>query len=147
MPAAEVSRRPPEATLTLSDEDILCFTFSTFWASCVKRMPDSSSFPCSMSIRWFSSVRRVSELARVAGVEGALLAVRDRREPVARDTVAHEIIFGRARALLAEGQVVLDRAALVAVSLDHDAARVLLEVFTVSLEGGLGVLPEGVIVE
>ena len=42
------------------------FTASTFCASWVKRSPDSSSFPCSMSIRPFSSESRVSELAREA---------------------------------------------------------------------------------
>src|SRR5437762_2440111 len=55
-----------------------------------------------------------------AGVERALLAVRDRLQPVARHPEAHQVVPGGAGPLVSEGQVVVDGAALVGVSLDHD---------------------------
>src|SRR5258705_9015640 len=54
----------------------------------------------------------------VAGVEGTLLAVRDRREAGGRDSVAHEEILRGLRPALAERQVVLHRSPLVAMPLD-----------------------------
>jgi len=84
----------------------------------------------------------------VAGIEGTLLAVGDRGEPPAGDPVAHEIILGRAGALLAERQVVLDRAALVTVSLDDDLRDgALAEILPVLLQRGLGVLAQREVVE
>src|SRR5262249_3714454 len=60
--------------------------------------------------------------------ERQLLAVADRREPVPRDAERREVVLDGLGAPSAEREVVLDRAALVAVSLDLGArARVALQ--------------------
>src|SRR5687768_14495782 len=57
------------------------------------------------------------------GAERRFLALADDRDPVRGDTEAHQIIAHRARAALAERQVVLGGAARVSVSLDNYLRR------------------------
>src|SRR5262245_25919920 len=60
--------------------------------------------------------------------QGQLLAVADRRHPLIRHSERDEVLFGDARALGTEGKVVLDRSAVVTVSLDlHRRSRVRLQ--------------------
>src|SRR5262245_47476829 len=64
----------------------------------------------------------------VLGADRPFLAVGDGRQPLPGDSVGLEVFHCRLRSPIAEGQVVLGRAALVAVALDeHQRVRVLLQ--------------------
>src|SRR5689334_20977343 len=64
----------------------------------------------------------------LAGVEGELLAVADRAHPFRRDAERDQERFHRDGATFSESEVVLSRAAIVAVSFDGDhPARILLQ--------------------
>src|SRR5262249_29450249 len=67
-------------------------------------------------------VLRPAGLARF-GADGTLLAVRDRLDPRAIDPQRGEIVLRGVGAPLPEREVVLVRAALVAMSLDQDLHR------------------------
>src|SRR5207244_8085966 len=56
----------------------------------------------------------------MTGVEGTLFAVGRRLDAAGVNAVAHEVLLGRCRAAVAEGEVVLIRAALVTVPADPD---------------------------
>src|SRR5262249_57023327 len=56
----------------------------------------------------------------VLGADGALLSVADDRDPIGLNALGDEVVHGRFRAPLAEGEVVFVGAALVAVSFDED---------------------------
>src|SRR5574341_571908 len=78
-----------------------------------------------------------------ARVERPLLAVRDDAQPCARDSQAREVVAHGARPLLAERQVVLDGAALVAVPLDdHADAALALQPQRVLLQDGARLVGE-----
>src|SRR5205085_2957064 len=55
----------------------------------------------------------------VSRIEGTLFAVADGADAAAVDAEGHEVLLGRVGALVAEGQVVLLGAALVAVPFDQ----------------------------
>src|SRR5207247_488161 len=59
-------------------------------------------------------------LLRTRGVEESLLAVGDGPQARLRDAQAHQVFLGRPGPLLAQGEVVLGGAALVAMSFDRD---------------------------
>src|SRR6266850_806111 len=78
----------------------------------------------------------------------ALLAVTDDRHPVGADTAGGEVVGGGLRATLAETEVVLGGAALVAMAFDEeDRGRVCLEPRRVPIEGGALLAPDVVAVE
>src|SRR5438552_15047304 len=71
------------------------------------------------------------------GVVGALLPVGDRGQAIGGHAEAHEVVAGRARALVPQGQVVVHGPALVAVALDrHLGLPMVLEPEGVLLQDG-----------
>src|SRR5215469_17888382 len=74
---------------------------------------------CSVHGRYRAAVLRVGLFAR-AGNGGALLAVADRRNAGSRNARRNQDVLRRLGAPLAEREIVLARAALVAMALDRD---------------------------
>src|SRR3954466_14997187 len=82
---------------------------------------------------------------RVLGADWTLLAVADERDAIGRDALGEQIVHGGAGPPLAEGEVVLVGAALVALALDDHAQVVRPQPGGVSLEdlhiGGADLVP------
>src|SRR6185312_7289773 len=101
------------------------------------RRPDRCRWsPKSVDDRHTAAVLRPGGLVR-AEHGGTLLAVADRLDAVGRDAQRHQRIAYRRRAALAEGEVVLARAALVAMTLDrHRHVRIFLQPLGLTLQRG-----------
>src|SRR5438128_3319912 len=93
--------------------------------------PPGSSLPITRSAGLdpeFGTPVLILALVGVLGTHRPLLPVGDRRQAVLRDSVGLEIVHRRLRPPIAERQVVLGGAALVAVAFDaHERVRVLLQ--------------------
>src|SRR5438477_3540142 len=140
--------KAPLGALELDDEH----TEESIWRGVSPRTPPAKAHRAGPPLLGLPRLARHREVvAAVAGpavlggllAERDLLAVRHRLETVGGDAKGHQVIEGGLGPPLAQGEVVLDRAALVAVPLDGHAQEVEpLERIRVLVEGRAVGLPD-----